>query len=101
MSATPMVRMDHNSWIGPLPMVGRPDKPKIPFRFFFNNDLKYLQNGHETSKHNNASSLNYIILAVRYEHPDIEQMKHGLFIDKVVEYNRDALLGIHHWHYRH
>ena len=83
-------------WTKPLPMLGRPNKPKIPFWFFFNNDLEYLQHEHETLKQKYASSLTYEIPVARYEHTSIEEMKASLFSDTIVQYNREVLLGIHH-----
>jgi hypothetical protein len=33
------------NWSKPLPMIGKPKEPKIPFIYFFNTDLEFLQHG--------------------------------------------------------
>ena len=60
-------------WTQPLPLTGIPAKLKIPYRFFFNKDLDYLQHAHETSKHRYASSLTLSVPAARFENHAIKE----------------------------
>ena len=60
-------------WTKPLPLQGFADKPKIPYRFFFNYDLRYLQHDIKTSTDRYKSSLRISVPAARYELPDIEE----------------------------
>lgn len=83
-------------WTKPLPLHGFPEKPKIPYRFFFNKDLQYLQLSLEKSKEIYASSLTISVPAARYEIPAIEEST-LIFSNSIVAYDRDALLGIQHW----
>jgi hypothetical protein len=82
-------------WSKPLPMIGKPKEPKIPYKFFFNNDLEFLQLGSKIEK-KYVTSLAFLP-AARYLNNAIEEEASALFIDKVVDYDRNALYGIHHW----
>ena len=83
-------------WTKPLPLKGFPDKPKIPYSFFFNKDLRNIQLTQETSKSKYASSLTISVPAARYEIPAIEETTR-VFSNSIVAYDRDALHGIQHW----
>lgn len=82
-------------WSKPLPMIGKPKEPKIPYKFFFNTDLEFLKHGSKIEK-KYVTSLAFLP-AARYLNNAIEEEASALFVDKVVEYDRNALYGIHHW----
>jgi hypothetical protein len=82
-------------WSKPLPMIGKPKEPKIPYKFFFNNDLEFLRLGSKKEK-KYVTSLAFLP-AARYLNNAIEEEASTLFVDKVVEYDRNTLYGIHHW----
>jgi hypothetical protein len=86
----------YTDWTKPLPLVRKPKQEKIPYKFFFNNDLEFLQHGNKIEK-KYATSLTFSIPAARYLNNAIEEEASDLFIDKVVDYDRNALYGIHHW----
>ncbi|MCO6517202.1 MAG: hypothetical protein J6586_12055, partial [Snodgrassella sp.] len=73
----------------PLPMIGRPKEPKIPYMFFFNTDLEFLKLGSATEK-KYVTSLAFLP-AARYLNNAIEEEATALFVDKIVEYDRNAL----------
>jgi hypothetical protein len=83
-------------WTKPLPLTGFPEKPKLPYKRFFNKDLHNLRLSDDTSKRRVSSSLTISVPAARYDIPAIEETA-PIFSDSVVAYDRDALLGIQHW----
>ena len=83
-------------WTKPLPYQGFLEKPKIPYMFFFNYDLRYLHNDLKASKERYKSSLRISVPAARYELPDIEETA-PIFSKSVVTYNKEVLLGIQNW----
>lgn len=82
-------------WSKPLPLIGKPKEPKIPYIYFFNTDLEFLQHGNNFQKYY-ATSITKIP-AARYLNNAIEEEATRLFIDKLVPYDRNALYGIHNW----
>jgi hypothetical protein len=82
-------------WSKLLPMIGKPKVTKIPYVYFFNKDLEFLQQGSTVEKRY-ATSLTKIPAAC-YLNNAIEEEATRLFIDKVMPYDRNALYGIHHW----
>ena len=84
------------NWTKPLPLLGFPEKPKIPYKRFFNKDLHNLRLSDDTSKRRVTSSLTISVPAARYDIPAIEESA-PIFSDSVVAYDRDALHGIQHW----
>lgn len=83
-------------WTKPLPLLGFPEKPKIPYKRFFNKDLHNLRFSDDTSKRRVTSSLTISVPAARYDIPVIEESA-PIFSDSVIAYDRDALHGIQHW----
>ena len=83
-------------WTKPLPLQGFPDKPKIPYQFFFNKDLRNLQLTQDNSKQKYTSSLTISVPAARYEVPAIEEST-PVFSNSIVAYDKDTLYGIQHW----
>ena len=83
-------------WTKPLPLTGFPDKPKLPYSYFFNKDLQNIKLTQEKNKKKYASSLTISVPAARYEIPAIEETTR-VFSNSIVAYDRDALHGIQHW----
>ena len=87
----------YTDWSKPLPTIGKPDQPKIPFRYFFNKDLEFLLHGSDLSK-KYATSLTLPFPAAIYSNCiAIEEKATHLFSKSVEPYDRDAMYGIHHW----
>ncbi|MCO6516373.1 MAG: hypothetical protein J6586_07735, partial [Snodgrassella sp.] len=76
-------------WTKPLPLTGFPDKPKLPYSYFFNKDLRNIQLTQEKPKKKYASSLTISVPAARYEIPAIEETTR-VFSNSIVAYDRDA-----------
>ena len=83
-------------WTKPLPLTGFPEKPKLPYSYFFNKDLQNIKLTQEKNKKKYASSLTISVPAARYEIPAIEETTR-VFSNSIVAYDRDALHGIQHW----
>ena len=87
----------YTDWSKPLPTIGQPDQPRIPFRHFFNKDLDFLQNGGDGSR-KYATSLTLSFPAAIYSNCiAIEEKATHMFSNNVELYDRDAMYGIHHW----
>jgi hypothetical protein len=82
-------------WSKPLPLIGKPKEPKIPFIYFFNTDLEFLQHGN-AFENRYATSITKIP-AAWYLNNAIEEDATRLFVDKQVPYDKNALFGIHNW----
>ncbi|GJW11911.1 hypothetical protein Tco_1577738 [Tanacetum coccineum] len=78
----------------PLPLITRGKCQKVPFEFFINNDLKYLQRGISTMTYTTSTTKTK---AARYDIPVIEDMVPNIWILVKVTYDKYALLGISHW----
>ncbi|GKC23965.1 hypothetical protein Tco_1026115 [Tanacetum coccineum] len=67
---------------------------KVPFEFFINNDLKYLQGGILTMTYTTSTTKTK---AAKYDLPGIEDMVPNIWSPVKVAYDRYALWGISHW----
>jgi hypothetical protein len=85
-------------WTKPLSVIRIFHHSEIPFQMFFNKDLELLKNGAQgTTKY--ATSITFTP-AAHYTQSAIEEaaINRHLFVKKLVKYDRDAELGIHHWY---
>lgn len=80
----------------PLPLIGPPNRPKIPKEYFFNKDLKYLVHGNTDPQHRYATSLTKF-KAASYLLEDLEEQMRGLYSTSVSKYNDEAALCTLHW----
>ncbi|GJU05621.1 hypothetical protein Tco_1122051 [Tanacetum coccineum] len=78
----------------PLPLIKRGKRQRVPFKFFINNDLKYLQGGVSTMTYTTSTTKTK---AAKYDLPSIEDMVPNIWSPVKVSYDRYALWGISHW----
>ncbi|GJW77631.1 hypothetical protein Tco_0139313 [Tanacetum coccineum] len=78
----------------PLPLITRGKRQRVPFEFFINNDLKYLQGGISTMTYTTSTTKTK---AVKYDLPGIEDMVPNIWSPVKVAYDKYALWGISHW----
>ncbi|GJY60175.1 hypothetical protein Tco_0460832 [Tanacetum coccineum] len=78
----------------PLPLIKRGKRQRVPFEFFINNDLKYLQGGISTMTYTTSTTKTK---AAKYDLPGIEDMVPNIWSPVKVSYDRYALWGISHW----
>ncbi|GJY17004.1 hypothetical protein Tco_0387426 [Tanacetum coccineum] len=78
----------------PLPLIMRGKRQRVPFEFFINNDLKYLQGGVSTMTYTTSTTKSK---AAQYDLPGIEDMVPSIWSPVKVAYDRYALWGILHW----
>ncbi|GJR12956.1 hypothetical protein Tco_0795608 [Tanacetum coccineum] len=78
----------------PLPLIKRGKRQRVPFEFFINNDLKYLQGGISTMTYTTSTTKTK---AAKYDLPGIEDMVPNIWSPVKVAYDRYALWGISHW----
>ncbi|GJX20340.1 hypothetical protein Tco_0223017 [Tanacetum coccineum] len=78
----------------PLPLIKREKHQRVPFEFFINNDLKYLQGGISTMTYTTSTTKTK---AAKYDLPGIEDMVPNIWSPVKVAYDRYALWGISHW----
>ncbi|GKA61946.1 hypothetical protein Tco_0761465 [Tanacetum coccineum] len=78
----------------PLPLITRGNRQRVPFEFFINNDLKYLQGGVLTMTYTTSTTKSK---AAKYDLPGIEDMVPNIWSLVKVAYDRYALWGILHW----
>ncbi|GJT99242.1 hypothetical protein Tco_1094760 [Tanacetum coccineum] len=78
----------------PLPLITRGKRQKVPFEFFFNNDLKYLQGGILTMTYTASTTKTK---AAQYDLPGIEDMVPNIWSPIKAAYDKYALWGISHW----
>ncbi|GJU89273.1 hypothetical protein Tco_1301696 [Tanacetum coccineum] len=78
----------------PLPLVMNGNRQMVPVDYFFNNDLKYLQEGILTMTY--TTSLTKIKVA-QYDLQGIEDMVPNICVHVKVAYDKHALWGISHW----
>ncbi|GJX04256.1 hypothetical protein Tco_0190172 [Tanacetum coccineum] len=78
----------------PLPLITRGKRQRVPFEFFINNDLKYLQGGISTMTYTTSTTKTK---AMKYDLPGIEDMVPNIWSLVKVAYDKYALWGISHW----
>ncbi|GKB72931.1 hypothetical protein Tco_0934343 [Tanacetum coccineum] len=78
----------------PLPLITRGKRQKVPFEFFINNDLKYLQGGISTMTYTTSTTKTK---AAQYDLTGIEDMVPNIWSLVKVSYDKYALWGISHW----
>ncbi|GKB05584.1 hypothetical protein Tco_0833779 [Tanacetum coccineum] len=71
----------------PLPLITRGKRQRVPFEFFINNDLKYLQGGILTMTYTTSTTK---IKAAKYDLPGIEDMVPNIWSPVKVAYDRYA-----------
>ncbi|GJU96546.1 hypothetical protein Tco_1321302 [Tanacetum coccineum] len=82
----------------PLPLIKRGKRQRVPFEFFINNDLKYLQGGVQGG----VSTMTYTTSttktkAAKYDLPGIKDMVPNIWSPVNDAYDRYTLWGISHW----
>ncbi|GKD97261.1 hypothetical protein Tco_1381158 [Tanacetum coccineum] len=78
----------------PLPLSTRRKRQGVPFEFFINNDLKYLQGGISTMTYTMSTTKTK---AAQYDLPGIEDMVPNIWSSVKVAYDKYVLWGISHW----
>ncbi|GJX32941.1 hypothetical protein Tco_0242796 [Tanacetum coccineum] len=78
----------------PLPLITRGKRQRVPFEYFINNDLKYLQGGVSTMTYTTSTTKTK---AAQYDLPGIEDMVPNIWSHVKVAYDKYALWGISHW----
>ncbi|GJX29720.1 hypothetical protein Tco_0237799 [Tanacetum coccineum] len=78
----------------PLPLITGGKRQRVPFEYFINNDLKYLQGGVSTMTYTTSITNTK---AAQYDLPGIEDMVPNIWSPVKVAYDRYALWGISHW----
>ncbi|GJS28758.1 hypothetical protein Tco_0489378 [Tanacetum coccineum] len=76
----------------PLPLIKRGKRQRVPFEFFINNDLKYLQGGISTMTYTTSTTKTK---AAKYDLPGIEDMVPNIWSYVKVAYDRYALWVTH------
>ncbi|GKD08119.1 hypothetical protein Tco_1187804, partial [Tanacetum coccineum] len=82
----------------PLPLIKRGKRQRVPFEYFINNDLKYLQGEVLTMTYTTSTTKSK---AAQYDLPGIEDMVPNIWSHVKVAYNRYVLWGISHWREQH
>ncbi|GJY36994.1 hypothetical protein Tco_0422372 [Tanacetum coccineum] len=77
-----------------LPLITRGKRQRVPFEFFINNDLKFLQGGISTMTYTTSTTKTK---AAKYDLPGIEDMVPNIWSPVKVAYDKYALWGISHW----
>ncbi|GKC31685.1 hypothetical protein Tco_1038979 [Tanacetum coccineum] len=78
----------------PLPLITRRNRQRVPFEFFINNDLKYLQGGISTMIYTTFTTKTK---TAQYDLPGIEDMVPNIWSPVKIAYDKYALWGISHW----
>ncbi|GJR26012.1 hypothetical protein Tco_1102244 [Tanacetum coccineum] len=78
----------------PLPLITRGKRQRVPFEFFINNDLKYLQGEISTMTYAMSTTKTK---ATKYNLPGIKDMVPNIWSPVKVAYEKYALWGISHW----
>ncbi|GJU84660.1 hypothetical protein Tco_1292206 [Tanacetum coccineum] len=78
----------------PLPLITHGNRQRVPFEFFINNDLKYLQGGVSTMTYTTSTTKSKV---AKYDLPGIEDMVPNIWSPVKVAYDKYALWGISHW----
>ncbi|GJR01296.1 hypothetical protein Tco_0524280 [Tanacetum coccineum] len=76
----------------PLPLITRGKRQRVPFEFFINHDLKYLQGGISTMKYTTSTTKTK---AAKYDLPGIEDMVPNIWSPVKVAYDKYALWVTH------
>ncbi|GJT54473.1 hypothetical protein Tco_0989527 [Tanacetum coccineum] len=77
-----------------LPLITHRKRQRVPFEYFINNDLKYLQGGVSTMTYMTSTTKTK---AAQYDLPGIEDMVPNIYSPVKVAYDKYALWGISHW----
>ncbi|GJT92469.1 hypothetical protein Tco_1081314 [Tanacetum coccineum] len=77
----------------PLPLIMHGKRQRVPFEFFINNDLKYLQGGISTMTYTMSTIKTK---ATKYDLPGIKDMVPNIWSPVKVAYDKYALWGISH-----
>ncbi|GJU42179.1 hypothetical protein Tco_1195136 [Tanacetum coccineum] len=77
-----------------LPLITRGKCQRVPFEYFINNDLKYLQGGVSTMTYTTSTTKTK---AAQYDLPSIKDMVLNIWSPVKVAYDKYALWGISHW----
>ncbi|GKA54725.1 hypothetical protein Tco_0753674, partial [Tanacetum coccineum] len=77
----------------PLPLIKRGKCQRVPFEFFINNDLKYLQGGISMTYTMSTTKTK----AAKYDLPGIKDMVPNIWSHVKVAYDKYTLWGISHW----
>ncbi|GJR22484.1 integrase, catalytic region, zinc finger, CCHC-type containing protein [Tanacetum coccineum] len=77
----------------PLPLIKHRKHQKVPFEFFINNDLKYLQGGISTITYTTSTTKKK---AAKYDLPGIEDMVLNIWSPVKVAYDRYRILAVTH-----
>ncbi|GJX53641.1 hypothetical protein Tco_0282010 [Tanacetum coccineum] len=72
----------------PLPLITRGNRQRVPFEFFINNDLKYIQGGISTMTYTTSTTKKK---AAKYDLPGIEDMVPNIWSPVKVAYDRYTL----------
>ncbi|GJY81854.1 hypothetical protein Tco_0494605 [Tanacetum coccineum] len=78
----------------PLPLIKSGKRQRVPFKFFINNDLKYLQGGISTMTYMMSTTKTK---AAQYDLPGIEDMVPNIWSPVKVAYDKYELWGISYW----
>ncbi|GJV04024.1 hypothetical protein Tco_1337593 [Tanacetum coccineum] len=78
----------------PLPLITRGKCQRVPFEYFINNDLKYLQGRVSTMTYTTSTTKTK---AAQYDLPGIEDKVPNIWSPVKVAYDKYALWGISHW----
>ncbi|GJR90915.1 hypothetical protein Tco_0214926 [Tanacetum coccineum] len=78
----------------PLPLITHGKRQRVPFEFFINNDLMYLQGGISTMTYMTSTTKTK---AAQYDLHGIEDMVLNIWSPVKVAYDKYALWGISHW----
>ncbi|GJT37457.1 hypothetical protein Tco_0937322 [Tanacetum coccineum] len=78
----------------PLPLITRGKHQRVPFEYFINNDLKYLQGGVSTMTYTTSTTKTK---AAQYDLPGIEDNVSNIWSPVKVAYDKYTLWGISHW----
>ncbi|GKC92052.1 hypothetical protein Tco_1157494, partial [Tanacetum coccineum] len=70
----------------PLPLITRGNRQRVPFKFFINNDLKYLQGGVSTMTYTTSTTKSK---AAQYDLPGIEDMVLNIWSPVKVAYDNE------------
>ncbi|GJU76483.1 hypothetical protein Tco_1273553 [Tanacetum coccineum] len=76
----------------PLPLITRGKRQRVPFEYFINNDLKYLQGGFSTMTYTTSTTKTK---AAQYDLPGIEDKVPNIWSHVKVAYDRYALWVTH------
>ncbi|GJT10511.1 hypothetical protein Tco_0857553 [Tanacetum coccineum] len=82
----------------PFPLITRGKLQRVPFEYFINNDLKYLQGGVSTMTYTTSTTKTK---AAQYDLPGIKDKVPNIWSLVKVAYDRYALWGISHWREQH